>query len=139
MVVQVERDEVERPFVEQLVAMKWTHVPGTEIGTLDGGTPLLVDRLEAALRRINVRAAGGAPWMDDTDVTRAIAELTSVPLGKGVTQANFDATDLLLSGAVLTAPSAAHGGASATVQYVEWHPDRVDLNDFTSSRTSWLM
>ncbi|MFJ5529163.1 type I restriction endonuclease subunit R [Streptomyces sp. NPDC093261] len=131
MVVQVERDEVERPFVEQLVAMNWRHVPGTEIGTLDAGTPLLVDRLKAALRRINVRAADGKPWMDDTDINRSITELTSVSLGQGITRANFDTTDLLLSGAVLTGPSAAHGGASATVQYIEWHPDRVGLNDFT--------
>ncbi|MGW7364148.1 type I restriction endonuclease subunit R [Streptomyces sp. NPDC054841] len=131
MVVQVERDEVERPIVAQLEAMGWTHVPGKEIGTLDADTPLLVDKLDAALRRINVRAADGEPWMDDTDVSRSVAELASVPLGKGVAQANLDATDLLLSGSVLTGPSAAHGGASATVQYVEWHEDRTSFNEFT--------
>lgn len=131
MAVQVERDEVERPFVEQLTAMGWTHVPGTEVGTLDVGAPLLVDELKAALRRINLRATDRRPWMDDTDVARSVAELASVPLGKGIAQANFDATDLLLSGYVLTGPSAAHGGASATVQYVEWHPERVALNTFT--------
>ncbi|MCX4236478.1 type I restriction endonuclease subunit R [Streptomyces ortus] len=131
MAVQVERDEVERPFVQQLTAMGWTHVAGTEVGTLDAGTPVLAEELKAALRRINVRAADREPWMDDTDVARSIAELASVPLGKGVVQANFAATDLLLSGCVLTGPSAAHGGASATVQYIEWHPDHVTLNDFT--------
>ncbi|MBD0844617.1 type I restriction endonuclease subunit R [Streptomyces sp. TRM68416] len=131
MVVQVEREEAERPFVDQLKAMGWTHVPGADVGTLDAGTPLLVDRLDAALRRINLLAGDRMPWMDDTDVARSIAELASVPLGQGIAQANFAATDLLLSGLVLTAPSAAHGGASATVQYIEWHPDHVGLNDFT--------
>ncbi|MGW7527060.1 type I restriction endonuclease subunit R [Streptomyces sp. NPDC054783] len=131
MAVQVERDEVERPFVAQLTAMGWTHVPGTEVGALDVDTPLLVDTLKDALRRINVRAADREPWMDDTDVARSIAELASAPLGQGIAQANFDATDLLLSGYVLTGPSTAHGGASATVQYIEWHPDHVALNDFT--------
>ncbi|WP_434589747.1 type I restriction endonuclease subunit R [Streptomyces sp. A5-4] len=133
VVVQVERDEVERPIVAQLKAMGWTHLPGKEIGTLDAAKPLLAEKLDAALRRINVRAADHRPWMDDTDAARSIAELTSVPLGRGVAQANFDATDLLLNGHILTGPSAEHGGASATVQYVEWRPeaDRLALNEFT--------
>ncbi|MFF2661489.1 type I restriction endonuclease subunit R [Kitasatospora sp. NPDC058032] len=131
MAVQTERDEVERPIVAQLQAMGWRHVPGTEVGTLDVETPLLVDALETALRRINVRASDHEPWMDRTDVKRSIAELASVSLGKGVARANFDSTDLLLSGLVLSGPSAAHGGASATVQYIEWHEERAALNDFT--------
>ncbi|WP_328487307.1 type I restriction endonuclease subunit R [Streptomyces zaomyceticus] len=132
MVVQVERDEVERPIVAQLEAMGWTHVPGTTVGTLDAGTPLLVDQLGAALRRINVRADDGESWMDGTDVSRSITALASVSLGKGIAQANFAATDLLLSGHLLTGPSAAHGGASATVQYFEWHEERSGgLNEFT--------
>ncbi|CAM5409140.1 DEAD/DEAH box helicase family protein [Streptomyces viridifaciens] len=131
MAVQTERDEVERPIVAQLQAMGWRHVPGTEVGTLDVETPLLVDELDEALRRINVRASDHKPWMDGTDVKRSIAELASVSLGKGVAQANFDATDLLLSGLVLSGPSAAHGGASATVQYIEWREERAALNDFT--------
>ncbi|WP_406738458.1 type I restriction endonuclease [Streptomyces sp. NBC_00853] len=128
---QVERDEVERPIVAQLEAMGWTHVPGKEIGTLDADTPLLVDRLGEALVRINTRASDGEPWMDASDVRRSIAELAAVPLGKGVAHANFAATDLLLSGYVLNGPSAAHGGASATVQYVEWHEELSGLNEFT--------
>ncbi|MDT0310301.1 type I restriction endonuclease [Streptomyces sp. DSM 44917] len=125
MVVQVERDEVERPVVAQLVAMGWTHQPGREVGTLDAATPLLTERLDPALRRIN-------PWMDDADVRRAVAELANVPLGRGIADANSKTTDLLLSGAVLTGPSAAHGGASATVQYVEWDEEQaLAVNDFT--------
>ena len=59
--MQVERDEVERPFVAQLVAMGWTHVPGTEVGTLNISQPLLTGRLAEALRRINVLADGRKP------------------------------------------------------------------------------
>lgn len=128
--VQAERDEVERPFIAQLEAMGWTHVPGRNVGTLDAGTPLLADRLAAALERINRVASTTESWMDDSDVTRSIERLTSISLGQGVVQANFDSTDLLLSGFVLSGPSAAHGGASATVQFVEWHEDRVELNEF---------
>ena len=119
--MQAERDEVERPIVAQLVAMGWTYAPGHEVGTLWAQRPLLTDVLAAALRRINVRAGDREPWMDETDVERSIAELATVPLGRGIAQANFDATDLLLSGYVLTSPSAAHGGPSATVQYIAWH------------------
>ncbi len=132
-VVQAERDEVERPFVAQLEAMGWKHVPGTQVGTLDADSPVLLDTLYAALRRINVLAdADRTAWMDDSDVRRSVAALTSVPLGRGVAQANFDATDLLLSGYVLTGPSPSHGGASATVQYIDWHEERAaERNDFT--------
>ncbi|GHH32748.1 type I restriction endonuclease subunit R [Streptomyces candidus] len=127
---QVERDEVERPFVAQLKAMGWTHVPGSEIGTLDVARPVLADRLGEALRRINIRASDGQPWMDDSDVGRTIGELCGVSLGKGIGDANFAVTDLLLSGVLLSAPSAGHGGASATIQLVEWHPDKIGLNSF---------
>lgn len=123
--VQAERDEVERPIVAQLKAMGWTHRPGSEVGTLDVTAPLLVDELGAALRGIN-------PWMDDADIRRAVSGLASVPLGGGIAQGNFEATDLLLSGYVLTGPSTAHGGASATVQYIAWHEDRLaTANTFT--------
>lgn len=129
--VQAERDEVERPIIVQMEAMGWTHLPGREAGVLEADAPLLADRLGAALRRINVRSMDRKPWMDDTDVSRCVAELTSVPLGRGIERANFTATDLLLSGHILTNPSTAHGGASATVQYIEWHEERLQLNDFT--------
>lgn len=131
VVMQVERDEVERPLVAQLKAMGWTHRPGREIGTLDVETPLLADLLESALRRINTRPLDGVSWMGASDVDRAITALARVPLGEGVVKANLAATGLLLSGLVLSKPSAGHGGASATVQYIEWHPDRLGLNDFT--------
>ncbi|MET8142131.1 type I restriction endonuclease [Sphaerisporangium sp. NPDC005288] len=131
MVVQVERDEVERPIIAQLEAMGWTHVSGTEVGTLDADTPLLVEKLKGALRRINLKATGGGSWMDDSDLARSVEQLSSVSLGRGAAQANFDTTDLLLSGFVLAGPSAAHGSLSATVQYIEWHEDRTQLNDFT--------
>ncbi|MFF7138032.1 type I restriction endonuclease subunit R [Streptomyces sp. NPDC008196] len=131
MVVHVERDEVERPFVAQLAAMGWTHVPGVELDTLDAARPLLVDQLGPALRRINVRGSDGQPWMGDDDIRRAVGELASLSLGNGVVQANLAATDMLLHGWTLPSPSAAHGGPSATVQYVEWHPDLVRRNTFT--------
>ncbi|NDK29284.1 type I restriction endonuclease subunit R [Streptomyces sp. TR1341] len=131
MVVHVERDEVERPFIAQLEVMGWTHVPGVELDTLDASVPLLVDQLGPALRRINLRGSDGQPWMGEDDVRRAVDELASLSLGKGVVQANLAATDMLLHGWTLPSPSAAHGGPSATVQYVEWHPDLVGRNTFT--------
>ncbi|CAM5584874.1 type I restriction endonuclease subunit R [Streptomyces canus] len=131
MVVHVERDEVERPFVAQLEAMGWTHVPGVELDTLDAAEPLLVDQLGPALRRINLRGGDGQPWMGDDDILRAVSDLASLSLGKGVVHANLAATDMLLHGWTLPSPSAAHGGPSATVQYIEWHPDRITRNTFT--------
>lgn len=97
-------DEVEQPFVAQLVAMGWTHLPGREVGTLDVSQPLLTGRLAAALRRINVLADGQKPGMDDQDIRRSVVELASVSLGKDIATANFDTTDLLLHGSNLTGP-----------------------------------
>ncbi|MGW2567035.1 type I restriction endonuclease subunit R [Streptomyces sp. NPDC001537] len=131
MVVHVERDEVERPFVAQLESMGWTHVPGVELDTLDAAKPLLVDQLGPALQRINLRGSDGQPWMDDHDIRRAVDELASLSLGKGVVSANLAATDMLLHGWTLPSPSVAHGGPSAIVQYIEWHPDLVTRNTFT--------
>ncbi|MFD9562303.1 type I restriction endonuclease subunit R [Streptomyces sp. NPDC059994] len=129
--MQVERDEVERPTVAQLTKMGWTHLPGKDVGTLDVGAPFLTEQLAVALRRINLRADDGQPWMDETDIRRSISELAAVSLGHGVDKANFAATDFLLSGLLLAGPSAAHGGSSATVQYIEWHEERADRNKFT--------
>lgn len=95
---QAERDEVELPILAQLRAMGRTHVRGPEVGTFDAGKPLLADRLDAALRRINIRAAEGRPWTDSTDVTRSVVAPASVSLGRGIAEANFAATDMLLSG-----------------------------------------
>ncbi|WP_235489445.1 type I restriction endonuclease subunit R [Streptomyces roseoverticillatus] len=128
----VERDEVEIPFIKQLQAMKWIHLSGKEAGTLDCDVPFLVNKLDEALRRINRRSEDDEPWMDGNDVSRAIAELASVSRGKPLLEANFDATDLLLNGKNLAGVSQAHGGQSATAQYVEWRPDRLEDNDFTA-------
>ncbi|MEV5407308.1 hypothetical protein AB0K60_00510 [Thermopolyspora sp. NPDC052614] len=72
MVVQVERDEVERPIIAQLEAMGWTHVSGTEIGTLDARAPLLAEKLKSALRRINLKTTDRGSWMDESDVARSV-------------------------------------------------------------------
>ncbi|WP_226962657.1 type I restriction endonuclease [Streptomyces sp. C8S0] len=129
--MQVERDEVERPIVAQLQAMGWNHVPGADVGELTADAPFLKDVLARALRRVNRRATDGEPWMDESDIGRAVAELAAVPSGQDVGKANLAATELLLSGLRLNGPSAAHGGSSATVQYVEWHEERRERNEFT--------
>src|SRR5437660_1172691 len=77
--VQAERDEVERPIVEQLVAMGWTHVPGREVGTLDAieakGSDL-ADPIRSAVLDLHYYA--GAPVVDDE------RKGTDLPLPAGV-------------------------------------------------------
>lgn len=128
---QVERDEVERPTIAQLTAMGWTHIPGKQVGTLSADQPILTEIAGQALRRINLRAVDSEPWMDESDIGRVLASLASVSVGGSIGKANFAATELLLSGIQLHGPSAAHGGRSATVQLVEWHEERVGINEFT--------
>lgn len=81
MATQDEIDKVERPAIQQLIQLGWTHVPGVSLAPIlpSVGTPLgerafyrdvvLVNRLEAALKRLN-------PWLSDENLRKVMRELT---------------------------------------------------------------
>ena len=76
--IQWEYDLVEKPFCEQLRAMGWQWIEGdTDVPELTERVNfrevLLKGRLEAALKRINLR--DGKPWLDEARVSRAIRDL----------------------------------------------------------------
>ncbi|HEY0488468.1 MAG TPA: type I restriction endonuclease subunit R [Telluria sp.] len=128
-------EQVERPFIEQLIAMGWRHV----VGDLD--KPALTGRAsfsdlvqEATLRRqlraLNLSDISGAeqPWLDDERVSQAVGALTRIPAHR-LMEANRIATELLQGGITVEGLPGWDGGRGQTIHYIDWeHPER---NEFT--------
>ncbi|MBT2526167.1 type I restriction endonuclease subunit R [Streptomyces sp. ISL-99] len=139
---EVERDEVELPFVRQLVAMGWTHVPGRDLAETDGRRTytdvLLKERLAKALRKVNRLPGSDAPWVEDEHAARAIEKLEAVSVGPGgrsLRTANFKATELLLHGAGIRGHKVHHKGREGTpVHFIDWAIEDearvIERNDF---------
>lgn len=128
---EIERDEVEVPFIRQLESMGWTHVTGKDLiadKERDYTDVLLKNRLTRAIRKINRLHDSDAEWIDAEDrdghAARAIAALESVsigPQGRNLREANFKATDLLLHGAPpMRGHAVHHKGLDVIVQYIDW-------------------
>jgi type I restriction enzyme R subunit len=100
--IQWEYDLVERPFCEQLRAMGWGWLEGDvdvpEFTERESFREVLLrERISAGLRRINLR--DGAPWLDETRISRAIRDLEQAA-GHRLMDVNREATQLLLNGTV---------------------------------------
>ncbi len=138
MVVAVEREEVERPFIEQLKAMGWAHVHGPDLKQERRGYEdvLLTQRLTEALKRVNLH--NGSPWMTDANAARAIGQLGAVSTGeRGLLGANLASTDTLLHGAQIPGHPTLHGDDETHVQYIDWRID--DEPELITERNDFLV
>lgn len=132
-----EADEVERPFIAQLVAMGWCHVEGRIDDPAATGRGSFTEVIqEATLRRqiraLNLRegASGQSPqpWLDEERISQAVGALTRLP-GHKLMEANRAATGLLLSGITVEGLLGWDGGRGQTIHFIDWmHPER---NEFT--------
>jgi type I restriction enzyme R subunit len=126
-----ELDEVERPFVEQLVAMGWHYVEGNlDHPERTGRTSFAEVMQQATLRRqihaLNVRDVAGTdqPWLDDERISQAVAALTRIPAHRLI-EANRIATELLAGGITVEGLPGWDGGRGQTIHYIDWaHPER---------------
>lgn len=127
-----EYDDVERPFIDQCVGMGWQEQTG------DKDNPALTGRdsfkqviqettLRTALRAINA-GADGAPWLDDTRLSQAVAAITR-PGARGLMEANQAITQLLLKGLTVDGLPGWDGGRGQTIQFIDW--DNPSANTFT--------
>ena len=131
---------VERPLIEQLKGMGWTHVKGAPEGAIlpikaqaslrrTFDEVLLEERLRDALARINVDEHGH-PWLDDTRISQAVNALTRVP-ASSLLEANKYFTDLLLKGVTTDGPN---GEKVRTVHFIDWqNPENnefIAINQF---------
>ena len=122
-----EFEQVEQPFLGQLVGMGWKHTTGnldhpTATGREGFREVLIVDDLREALRRINLDPEG-QPWLDDERITQAVNALGRLGTAK-LLEANQKATELLLKGTVVDGVEGWEQGRGRTVHFIDWeHPD----------------
>lgn len=87
---------------------------------------LLVDRLRAALRRINTDEVG-RPWLDDQRITQAVSELDR-PGTVNLFETNERVYHLLTRGVTVAGDPLRHGDRDVTVQYIDFeNPQNNDL------------
>lgn len=127
-----EFDLVELPLIRQLEDLGWTYLPGgarnpnaTERSSFRD--VVLENRLRAAIERINVDDSG-EPWLDAGRVSQGVSALARVGAASKLIEANQEATDLLLKGAVVPGVEGWDQGRSRTVHYIDW--DNRANNDF---------
>ena len=122
-----EFEEVEQPFVDQLISMGWKYTTGNPDHPSASGREsfrdvLLLDDLRRAILRINVDG-DGQPWLDDGHVGTAISALQRPDAFK-LMEANQACTELLLGGIAVEGLPGWEGGRSRTVHYIDWdHPE----------------
>ncbi|SNY93276.1 type I restriction enzyme, R subunit [Cohaesibacter sp. ES.047] len=127
-----EYTDVEKPFMDQCVAMGWQAQTGNmDDPTLTGRASFKAVIAEATLReRLRSINPGpdGQPWLDDARISEAVSALTRH--GKqGLMEANQAVTELLLKGLTVDGLPGWDGGRSQTIRYIAW--DDVDANSFT--------
>ncbi|MFS8096170.1 HsdR family type I site-specific deoxyribonuclease [Lentzea alba] len=123
-----ERDEVERPLIDQLKAMGWTHLPfaGPGEGRQTYSDVILLDRFRDAVQAINL-GPDGQPWLDEDRLTSIVNRAIRDP-EHGV-QGNIAFTELL-TGSTLTVEGLPDwdDGVRQPVKLVDWeNPERNEL------------
>jgi len=140
--IQWEYDLVEKPFCEQLRGMGWQWIEGdVDVPELTERESfrevVLKGRLEAALRRLNLR--DGRPWLDEARVAHAIRDLEKAA-GHRLMEVNQSATSLLLKGTVAEGLPDWDHGRPQPVRYIDFenpaNNDFLVVNQFKVELTS---
>jgi type I restriction enzyme R subunit len=121
--VGLEFEEVEQPFVDQLISMGWKYTTGnpddpTVTGRESFRDVLLLDDLRRALIRVNLNDEG-REWLDGARVSTAVSALHRSAATK-LMEANQAATQLFLNGTTVDGLPDWNGGRSRTVHYIDW-------------------
>jgi len=137
MISGPEYTQVEKPLVEQLTKMGWTHLEGAPPGAFKPTDPsksarsdfsrvFLEARLRAQLNVIN-RGPDGRPWLDERRISEAVSALTRIA-APSLLEANEHATELLLNGVTVEGLPGWDGGRDQRIMYIEWeNPLRNDF------------
>jgi type I restriction enzyme R subunit len=132
-----EYTQVEKPLIDQLTHMGWTHLEGAPPGTPTPTHPqesartsfsqiFLEERLKAQLWVIN-RGPDGRPWLDDRRISQAVGALTRIA-PPSLLEANQKASELLMSGLTVDGLPGWDGDRDQRVAYIDW--DNPLRNDF---------
>ncbi|NYE48311.1 type I restriction enzyme R subunit [Spinactinospora alkalitolerans] len=122
---------MEKPLIDQLVAMGWIFLPGTRTSPADTGRTsfretVLEDRLKAALRRINLDDAG-REWLDESRLNQAVGALTR-PQARTLIETNEELIAKILVGAEVEGVEGWNHGRTRTVRFIDF--EQPDNNDF---------
>ena len=124
---------VERPLLEHLALLGWETLiwsqrhPTDNVARLFDRDVLLEQRLRSALVKINL-GPNRKPWLDETRIKAAVAELGSMPTGVKLLEANRLSTDMLLGGVTVAGLEGWDGGRDQTINYIDW--DDWSNNEF---------
>jgi type I restriction enzyme, R subunit len=132
-----EYEYVEKPLIDQLVGMGWTHLEGAPPGSVTPTDPeksgraafsevFLTGRLRRQVYTLN-RDKNGKPWLDEQRLDQAVSALTRVA-GASLLESNQLATELLLSGLTVEGLPDWDGGRDQRVRYIDW--EQPLRNDF---------
>ena len=131
-----EWEKVERPLLDHLSLLGWgtlnwseRQADGVDVRASDRDV-LLERRLSSALKKIN-RGPDGTPWLDETRIKAAVAELRSMPAGAKLLEANEQATKLLLQGFAVAGLNEWDGGRDQAINYIDWNNWKT--NDFLAA------
>lgn len=127
-----EYDDVERPFIDQCVAMGWQAQVGTKDNPALTGRDSFKQVIQETTLRRQLRAINpgpdGAPWLDDDRLSQAVAAITR-PAARGLMEANQAITHLLLKGLTVDGLPGWDGGRGQTIRFIDW--DNAAANIFT--------
>src|SRR5450756_1409892 len=132
-----EYTQVERPLIDQLTGMGWTHLEGAKPGSVRPTDPaksgrsqfsevFLTGRLRSQVYTLN-RDSRGRPWLDEQRLDQAVNALVRVA-GSSLLEANQRATELLLDGFTVDGLPDWDGGRDQRVRYIDW--EQPLRNDF---------
>lgn len=122
---------VERPLIEQLKGLGWSYLEGDkfvpELTERESFREvLLISRLRAALRRINLDE-NEHEWLDDSRITQAVTELQRLE-GFKLMERNETATKLLTRGTDIEGTPERDDGRPRRIQFIDFdHPERNDF------------
>ncbi|MAR92204.1 MAG: restriction endonuclease subunit R [Pseudomonadales bacterium] len=117
----------EQPFIDQLVAMGWTFMPGSVDDPAASGRRQFSEVLQTGvlrerLKAINLRTLEGGEqiqWLDEERISGAVSALQRIA-APGLMEANQIATELLTEGFVVDGLADWDGGRSRTIHYIDW-------------------
>jgi type I restriction enzyme, R subunit len=137
MALGPEYGQVEKPLIDQLTGMGWTHLEGAKPGSVKPTDParsgrtsftevFLTERLRSQIYAIN-RDKHGRPWLDEQRLDQTVNALIRVA-GSSLLEANQRATELLLDGFTVDGLTDWDGERDQRVRYVDW--EQPLRNDF---------
>ena len=127
-----ELEDVEKPFVAQLLALGWSHIEGSLDDPAVTGRTSFAEVIQAGLLREQLRGLNlgpdGLPWLDEARQEEAVTAITRLGTHK-LMEANEKATALLIRGLTVEGLPGWDGGRGQTIRYIDW--DTPANNRFT--------